>query len=336
MKRTLVAEVPGQRGGVDSLAPTGDADRPADRAVEIHRADAAGGLPRRPTPPPASENGPRRFDTAIKARTKCCRGGSTRSARSRPARSRHRKFQAGRAERRQPGTGGAADIEPEISALREERTIGRGGLDNVDLRAGDVGDRTGRDQRRRIDAQLRPAAEASASDAQRQPSRAAAAPPIRHRRRYAPEKFLGHIGICPAIGRRHAYRSMYRGWRDRHGAGERIAPEGFWVRLSAAGDPVLVGSTTVRGAGGAERGSRQPQMFCAMMPTEARSMNRMSCGAGRFVQRPCNNHDAPPSIAILPPRTSLEAAVLRYTSSTLEVTPPAASLLPVPPETDVR
>ncbi|KIU01634.1 hypothetical protein QU38_00625 [Staphylococcus aureus] len=41
----VVVDVPVQRGGVDGLPPTGDADRLADLVVEVHRADAAGDFP---------------------------------------------------------------------------------------------------------------------------------------------------------------------------------------------------------------------------------------------------------------------------------------------------
>ena len=49
----------------------------------------------------------------------------------------------------------AVDIEPIILALKEQRSVVGSRFDTVDLGAGDIGDGAGREQRGRIDAQLR-------------------------------------------------------------------------------------------------------------------------------------------------------------------------------------
>jgi hypothetical protein len=63
--------------------------------------------------------------------------------------------QARRAKPREAGSGVAIDVEPVILALKKQRSVGPGGLDTLDLRAGDVCDGAGRYQGGRIDAQLR-------------------------------------------------------------------------------------------------------------------------------------------------------------------------------------
>ena len=52
-------------------------------------------------------------------------------------------FEARRADQRHASVGAAVDVVPEILALKNERSVGRGGLDAVDLRAGGIGDRAG-------------------------------------------------------------------------------------------------------------------------------------------------------------------------------------------------